>query len=113
MQVGISTATILFCTKGGIFIRVTAFYNWILNMTSDATYCRNPLWFSSDTTILTTEETSKAVYTTKEQQKTEQKVDQNLQDDDPPANSNAFNIQIFIYLKFFIIKWISLYFWRI
>ena len=43
-QVGIISFPLLECVLGSGYIRVSAFYNWILDKTSDAKYCLNPFW---------------------------------------------------------------------
>ena len=38
------------CGKGpSHYQRVTAYYDWILDRTNDATYCKNPFWKSTIT----------------------------------------------------------------
>ena len=104
LQIGITSPEIGNCFTGTIFIRVSAFYNWILKKTRDATYCQNPFWFktkekeTTHTTILTTEETST---TTKVHSTAEEKQEENNGTQDLPPNSNALNIQNFISLNFF------------
>ena len=106
LQVGIVTTKIGKCLTGTIFIRVSAFYNWILDNTADATYCQNPFWSrtkeeeKTERTLLITEKTSTTEYQNTEEEKFE----------DHPFSSKALNIQISIYLIFFTsvnLQWLS------
>ena len=91
-----------YCKVATLYTRVSAYYNWILNMTKNATYCQNPFWSKTDeektteTTILTTTQLSTTVSTSAQEE-------ESLLNDDPTANSNALNIQNFVYLNLFTV----------
>ena len=57
-------------------MRVSAFYNWILNITKDATYCQNPLWPAPKKSTIALE-------------------------NEEDLSSNALKLKYYIYLPFF------------